>query len=97
MAAKSTECLEISFEEINFDSPVDEAIKIKDLAIEFFKKNPTGLVHFNFKGYSRLSEEFANKLFDDKLLIPYLGRIKTFGIHIFDQQRIVNAVEKADS
>lgn len=95
MSISTTNCLKISFTDINFDSPIEEAHKIRDLAVNFLKEKSDGTVNFDFGGCARLSEKFADELFRDKSLLPYRNKITTYGIHVFDQQLLVGAMEKA--
>lgn len=62
--------------------------------IVFFKKNPTGELELQFGGYARLSTEFANALFEGKKLEEHLGKIATFQIHVFDQQKLGEAAKQ---
>lgn len=84
----------MSFEKINFGTPVNVAEKMHEEIIAFFKKNPNSDLKLQFGGYARLSSEFANALFNGNKLEDHLSKITTWQIHIFDQQKLEEALSQ---
>jgi hypothetical protein len=83
----------ISFEKIDFSTPPKKAAEMREEIITFFKKRPTGKLEFRFGGYARWSQEFANELFKNGALEKYMTKITVFGMHVFDQSMMQEALE----
>ena len=84
----------ISLKKIDFDTPPEEARGINREILDFFEKNPDGEVKLEFGGYARLSQNFADALFEDNRLKKHLAKISTWGIHVFDEQILSSALQK---
>jgi hypothetical protein len=84
----------ISFNDIDFGTPTKEAKKMQRGILAFFKENPDGEVKFEFGGYARLSQPFADALFEGGRLNKHMGKITTWGMHIFDGSIVHEAANK---
>lgn len=84
----------ISFVEIDFKTSKRVAKKMQKEIIAFFTENPDGEVKLEFGGSARLSQTFADALFEKKALGEYMGKISTWQMHIFDGANIQEALNK---
>jgi hypothetical protein len=84
---KVKKSIEISFDKVDTDSSKDIATEMRQKILDFFKKNPGGIVNLRFGGYARMSNEFAKELFDNQDMADRLDQIVVFGMHVFDQAK----------
>jgi hypothetical protein len=85
----------IPFHKIDFKTPTKGAKKIQRQILAFFEKNPDGKVIFHFHGYPRLSQPFADTLFEGGLLNEHRDNIRGCEMETIDYLILMKALRKS--
>ncbi len=86
----------VSFDKVDHNTSADVAVNMRSEIVKFLESNPKKKVTLDFGGYTRMSKDFAEALFDKNVMHKYLERIGYRQMHVFDRELIALVWQRQD-